>query len=94
MLEEFGILPNYTLLDDMVTLDVSVTWIDPETQEYQLGAGELPALVGERAARVRARGHVLRAGPGDPHRRGRPRARRLGDQDDGVLPAAAGSRST
>ena len=35
MLEEFGILPNYTLLDDMVTLDVSVTWIDPETQEYR-----------------------------------------------------------
>ena len=35
VLEEFGILPNYTLLDDMVTLDVSVTWIDPETQEYR-----------------------------------------------------------
>jgi ATP-dependent helicase YprA (DUF1998 family) len=34
VLEEFGSLPNYTLLDDMVTLDVSVTWIDPETQEY------------------------------------------------------------
>jgi ATP-dependent helicase YprA (DUF1998 family) len=34
VLEEFGILPNYTLLDDLVTLDVSVTWIDPETQEY------------------------------------------------------------
>ena len=28
-----------------------------------LGAGELPALVGERAARVRARRDVLRAGP-------------------------------
>jgi ATP-dependent helicase YprA (DUF1998 family) len=35
VLEEFGILPNYTLLDDMVALDVSVTWIDPETQEFQ-----------------------------------------------------------
>jgi hypothetical protein len=35
VLEEFGILPNYTLLSDMVTLDVAVTWIDPETQEYQ-----------------------------------------------------------
>ena len=35
MLEEFGILPNYTLLDDMVTLDVAVTWIDPETQEFR-----------------------------------------------------------
>jgi hypothetical protein len=35
VLEEFGILPNYTLLDDMVVLDVSVTWIDPETQEFR-----------------------------------------------------------
>jgi ATP-dependent helicase YprA (DUF1998 family) len=35
VLEEFGILPNYTLLDDMVTLDVAVTWIDPDTQEYR-----------------------------------------------------------
>ena len=35
VLEEFGILPNYTLIDDRVTLDVSVTWIDPETQEYR-----------------------------------------------------------
>ena len=35
VLEEFGILPNYTLLDDMVVLDVAVTWIDPETQEFR-----------------------------------------------------------
>ena len=35
VLEEFGILPNYTLLDDMVALDVSVNWIDPETQAFQ-----------------------------------------------------------
>ena len=35
VLEEFGILPNYTLLDDMVALDVAVTWIDPETQEFR-----------------------------------------------------------
>jgi hypothetical protein len=35
VLEEFGILPNYTLIGDMVTLDVSVSWIDPETQQYQ-----------------------------------------------------------
>ena len=34
VLEEFGVLPNYTLIDDMVTLDVSVSWIDPETQQY------------------------------------------------------------
>jgi ATP-dependent helicase YprA (DUF1998 family) len=35
VLEEFGILPNYTLLDDGVVLDVSLTWIDPETQEFR-----------------------------------------------------------
>ncbi|MDQ1288833.1 MAG: hypothetical protein QG622_2399 [Actinomycetota bacterium] len=33
-LEEHGLLPNYTLIDDAVTLDVAITWIDPETQEY------------------------------------------------------------
>ncbi|MFI8523096.1 DEAD/DEAH box helicase [Promicromonospora sukumoe] len=34
-LEEFGLLPNYTLLDDSVTLEVSLSWIDPDSQEYQ-----------------------------------------------------------
>lgn len=34
VLEEYGILPNYTLLDDSVTLDVTMSWIDPETQEF------------------------------------------------------------
>jgi ATP-dependent helicase YprA (DUF1998 family) len=34
-LEEHGVLPNYTLLDDTVTLDVAVNWIDPDTQEYE-----------------------------------------------------------
>ena len=62
MLEEFGILPNYTLLDDMVTLDVSVTWIDPETQEYKYEPASYRPLVGERAARVRPRRDLLREG--------------------------------
>ena len=35
VLEEFGILPNYTLLDDDVVLNVALTWIDPETQEFR-----------------------------------------------------------
>ncbi len=35
VLEEFGLLPNYTLLDDSVTLEVSLTWVDPDTSEYQ-----------------------------------------------------------
>ncbi|RKQ90891.1 ATP-dependent helicase YprA (DUF1998 family) [Solirubrobacter pauli] len=34
ILEEHGILPNYTLLDDAVALDVTLSWIDPDTQEY------------------------------------------------------------
>lgn len=34
VLERYGILPNYTLLDDSVTLDVGITWIDPDTNEY------------------------------------------------------------
>ncbi|MFC6287576.1 DEAD/DEAH box helicase [Nocardioides sp. GCM10027113] len=34
VLEEHGILPNYTLLDDSVTLDVTLSWIDPDTQTY------------------------------------------------------------
>lgn len=36
--EEFGILPNYTLLDDSVTLDVALSWIDPDTEQYQTDA--------------------------------------------------------
>ncbi|MFC3965797.1 DEAD/DEAH box helicase [Nocardia jiangsuensis] len=35
VLERYGVLPNYTLLDDSVTLDVGITWIDPESNEYQ-----------------------------------------------------------
>ena len=35
VLEEYGVLPNYTLLDDSVTLDVSVSWIDPDTQQFE-----------------------------------------------------------
>ena len=35
VLEEYGILPNYTLLDDSVTLDVALSWIDPDTDQYQ-----------------------------------------------------------
>lgn len=33
-LERFGLLPNYTLLDDSVRLDASVSWIDPDTSEW------------------------------------------------------------
>lgn len=35
VLEEHGILPNYTLLDDSVTLDVTFSWMDPDTNDFQ-----------------------------------------------------------
>ncbi|OHV34839.1 DEAD/DEAH box helicase [Pseudofrankia sp. EUN1h] len=34
-LEERGVLPNYTLLDDTVSLDVTLRWVDHETAEYR-----------------------------------------------------------
>ncbi|WP_422396020.1 DEAD/DEAH box helicase [Raineyella fluvialis] len=34
-LEAYGILPNYTLVDDSVHLDVSVSWLDPDSQTYE-----------------------------------------------------------
>lgn len=33
-LERFGLLPNYTLLDDSVRLDAAVSWIDPDTSQW------------------------------------------------------------
>ena len=35
VLEEHGLLPNYTLLDDTVALDVSLSWVDADTGEFQ-----------------------------------------------------------
>ena len=34
-LERFGVLPNYTLLDDRVRLDVTLSWVDPDSGEFQ-----------------------------------------------------------
>lgn len=34
-LERAGLLPNYTLLDDRVRLDVGISWIDPDTKEFE-----------------------------------------------------------
>jgi hypothetical protein len=47
-LERYGVLPNYTLLDDAVTLDVGVTWIDPDSNEYM--GEELSYQRGSRVA--------------------------------------------
>ncbi|HLS00374.1 MAG TPA: helicase-related protein, partial [Beutenbergiaceae bacterium] len=33
-LEAAGLLPNYTLIDDSVELNVSLSWFDPETERY------------------------------------------------------------
>ncbi len=38
VLEAYGILPNYTLLDDSVTLDVGLSWRDADTNEFQTDA--------------------------------------------------------
>ncbi|KQH76193.1 DEAD/DEAH box helicase [Mycobacterium gordonae] len=48
VLERYGVLPNYTLLDDAVTLDVGVTWIDPDSNEYM--GEELSYQRGSRVA--------------------------------------------
>lgn len=34
VLEKYGLLPNYTLLDDSVNLDIGVSWQEVETQDY------------------------------------------------------------
>lgn len=33
VLEQYGVLPNYTLLDDRVTLDVGLSWTDPDSRQ-------------------------------------------------------------
>jgi ATP-dependent helicase YprA (DUF1998 family) len=38
VLEEYGLLPNYTLLDDSVTLDVGLSWTDPDKGTYEYGS--------------------------------------------------------
>lgn len=34
-MESFGLFPNYTLIDDSVRLEVGLSWLDPDTQEYR-----------------------------------------------------------
>ena len=34
VLEDEGVLPNYTLLDETVTLDVGLSWVDPDSGEF------------------------------------------------------------
>ncbi|MFE5339959.1 DEAD/DEAH box helicase [Isoptericola sp. NPDC056578] len=49
VLEEHGLLPNYTLLDDSVSLEVALSWMDPDSQKFhtehmELGRGSAQAL--------------------------------------------------
>ena len=41
VLEEFGVLPNYTLFDDSVTLGVGLSWRNTETGEFEPGQLEV-----------------------------------------------------
>ena len=41
VLEEHGLLPNYTLLDDNVTLDVGLSWTNPDTGKFETGHDRL-----------------------------------------------------
>lgn len=41
VLEEHGVLPNYTLLDDTVTLDVGISWMNPDTREYETNHAQI-----------------------------------------------------
>lgn len=41
VLEEHGLLPNYTLLDDSVTLDVGLSWTDPDSGKFQTEHAQL-----------------------------------------------------
>ncbi|GAA4693931.1 DEAD/DEAH box helicase [Phytohabitans rumicis] len=40
VLEEYGLLPNYTLLDDTVTLDVGLSWTDPDSGVHEYGSAQ------------------------------------------------------
>jgi hypothetical protein len=35
VLEQYGVLPNYTLLGDAVVLDVGISWTNPDTDDYE-----------------------------------------------------------
>ncbi|MEK8226467.1 hypothetical protein NKG05_10910 [Oerskovia sp. M15] len=84
VLEEFGLFPNYTLLDDSVSLEVAVSWMDPDTQTYQY-----EPLVLERgsaqALRDFAPGDVLCERLRDRDRRDRARPGQRGRADLGML---------
>jgi len=35
VLEQYGVLPNYTLLGDAVVLDVGISWTNPDTNQFE-----------------------------------------------------------
>ncbi|MEV4620515.1 DEAD/DEAH box helicase [Asanoa sp. NPDC049573] len=40
VLEEHGLLPNYTLLDDTVTLAVGISWTNPDTGQFETDSAQ------------------------------------------------------
>ena len=49
-LEEYGLFPNYTLVDDSVKLSVNLSWYNPDKNEYQ---HKMSAYSRESAAALR-----------------------------------------
>lgn len=47
VLEQHGVFPNYTLMDDGVTLDVGFSWMDPDTQQYETSHAEFRRGAGQ-----------------------------------------------
>ncbi|MFS0703396.1 DEAD/DEAH box helicase [Cellulomonas sp. 179-A 9B4 NHS] len=47
VLEQYGVFPNYTLLDDGVTLDVGFSWMDPDTQQFETSHAEFRRGAGQ-----------------------------------------------
>lgn len=60
VLEQYGVFPNYTLLDDGVTLDVGFSWMDPDTQQFETSHAEFRRGAGQ-AIRELAPGAVFYA---------------------------------
>ncbi|MGO8961272.1 MAG: DEAD/DEAH box helicase [Streptosporangiaceae bacterium] len=109
-LVELGLLPNYTLLDDRTTLDVSLWWVNEEdggeryaSTEYTYTRGSMTALTELAPGAVfYAAGQRIRVDALDPGPRDEPlwRSWRLcpecgwGSTDEAVPPACPRCRST
>ena len=62
VLERAGLFPNYTLLDDRVTLDVGLSWLDPDSGSYETETAHATSATRARALREFAPGATFYAG--------------------------------